>query len=274
MGWKKWGNKRGAKKPSGSAGAVKKARPKPKTVGYVNVKKLALAVSKIGINKQEKKRNHIYAYEQLVSQLKVSGTDFISGHYVADISPVPTQGTGITEMVGNKIRLMSSRLHFQFKQQSNVFGGPIKGTIYVIKPNAGSFDVPQIPGEFLNVNPFLAAQGLTIYDNLSNRNFDTMKNFNVIRKVPFTMKSDTSGSGGMVMVKTFSFGIKYNKGNGIGMSLLAGIPLTDELKLLVVLDSGNQSTTVASTLPSGVVTTQATTGLSFTYFVDHWYTDN
>lgn len=257
------------------AGAVKKARPKPKVIGQVNVKALALAVSKINVNKQEKKRYHLYALDQLVSQLKVTGTDWDSGHYVADISPAPTQGVGIGEMVGNKIRLMSSRFHFQFKQQSNVFGGPLKGMIYVIKPKAGSFDVPQIPGEFLNPNPFLAAQSLAVYDNISNRNFDTMQNYQVCRKVPFSVNADSTGSTAQVMVKTFSFGIKYNRGQGMGMSLLAGIPITDELKLLVVLDQGNQSTTVASgTLPTGVITTGATTGLIFSYFVDHWYTDN
>lgn len=277
MAWKKGGyNKKGKKSmpKSGSAGAVKQARSKPKVTGYVNVKKLAMAVSKINVNKQEKKRYHLYQTDQLVSQLKVVGSDFQSGHFVGDITPTPEQGTGITEMVGNKIRLMSSRLHFQFRQQSNAFGGPIRGTIYVIQPVARSFDVPQIPGEFLNPNPFLSAQALTVYDNISNRNFDTMKNFRVIRKVPFKIDPDSSGSGAMVMVKTFNIGIKYNKGQGIGMSLLSGIPITDELKLLIVLDQGNQSTTVGTPIPTGVVTAQATTGLIFSYFVDHWYTDN
>lgn len=260
---------------STGAGAVRKARSKPKVIGQVNVKALALAVSKINVNKQEKKRYHLSSMDQLVSQLKVVGSNWESGHYVSDITPAPSQGVGIGEMVGNKIRLMSSRLHFQFKQQSNVFGGPLKGTIYVIKPKAGSFDVPQIPGEFLNPNPFLAAQSITVYDNISNRNFDTMQNYQVIRKVPFQVAADSTGSTTQVMVKTFSFGIRYNRGQGMGMSLLAGIPLTDEIKILVVLDQGNQSTTVAGgTLPTGVITTGATTGLIFSYFVDHWYTDN
>lgn len=277
MAWKKGGyNKKGKKSmpKSAGAGAVKQVRPKAKTTGYVNVKKLALAVSKINVNKQEKKRYHIYQTDQLVSQLKVVGSNFESGHFVSDITPAPSSGTGITEMVGNKIRLMSSRFHFQFRQQSNVFGGPIRGTIYVIQPVARSFDVPQIPNEFLNPNPFLSAQSLSVYDNISNRNFDTMKNYKVWRKVPFKIDTDSSGSGAMVMVKTFNVGIKYNNGQGIGMSLLSGIPLTDELKLLIVLDSGNQSTTVGSPIPTGVVTAQATTGLTFSYFVDHWYTDN
>lgn len=276
MAWKRGYNKKGKKSmpKSAGAGAVKQARPKAKTMGYVNINKLAMAVSKIGINKQEKKRYHLYQTDQTVGQLKVSGTSFVSGHYNADISPTPSNGSGVSDMIGNKIRLMSSRLHFQFRQQANTFGGPIKGTIYVIQPNGKLGDVPQIPGEFLNANPYLAVQGVTVYDNISNRNFDTMKNFIVHRKIPFVFREDSTGTGAQVIVKTFNFGIKYNKGKGISMSFANGIPLTDEITLLVVLDYGNASNTVGSVIPSGVPISGAATGLIMTYFVDHWYTDN
>lgn len=271
MAYKKF-TKRTTKKRT-SAGAVKAKQSKPKTTGYVNIKKLAMAVSKVGINKQEKKRYHTYQTDQLLGQFKTVSGAFASGHYVADVTPTPEQGTGVTQMIGHKIRLMSSRFHFQMKQLSNAIGGPMKGTIYIIQPSGKLFDVPQIPEEFLNPNPFLAAQGLLIYDNISNRNFDTMKNYRVHRKIKFTIPADQSISS-QVMVKTFSFGIKYNKGNGLGMSLANSIPLTDELKMLIVLDQGLQSTTVGSPIPTGIVTADANTGIKFTYFVDHWFTDN
>lgn len=265
--------KRYSKYPKGGKKkSYSKRKPKVKSANLDT--KIKAIVENTLIKNQEKKRYHLSAREQLVSQLRVSGTNFESGHYVVDVTPAPANGTGIGEKIGHKIRLMSSRFHFQFRQQSNVFGGPVKGTIYIIQPKAGLQDAVQIPEEFINPNPWLASQSLLIYDDLSNRNFDTMSNYIVHRKIPFRIEADSSGSGAMVMVKTFSFGIKYNYGKGLGMSLNADIPLTDEIKMLIVLDSGNQSTTVGSVIPNGVVTVQATTGLVFSWFVDHWYTDS
>lgn len=256
-------------------GYVKKSYPK-KSYSKVNSldTKIKTIVENTLIKNQEKKRFHTYASDQLVGQLRVSGTNFVSGHYVADVTPTPDNGTGIGEKIGNKIRLLSSRFHFQFRQQTNTFGGPIKGHIYIIQPKAGLQDAVQIPEEFINPNPWLASQSFLVYDDISNRNFDTMSNYIVHRKIPFKVDPDSSGSGAMVMVKTFNFGIKYNYGKGLGMSLNADIPLTDELKMLVVVDSGNQSTSVGSVIPTGIVTAQATTGLIFSWFVDHWFTDS
>ncbi len=89
------------------------------------VPKLVKDVSKIyGMLNTEKKRfSQINSTTQGVAQLNGNN----SGHWLIDITPTPTQGTGFENKTGNQIKLVSSHFDFQFIAQSaNIAGMTIK----------------------------------------------------------------------------------------------------------------------------------------------------
>ena len=95
-----------------------------------NLTKLAKDINMVkAMVNAEKKRVVLSNNNQAVGQV-ANATG--SGHFLLDITPNPTQGTGFSNKTGSSIKLHSSHFDFQlFGQTNNVSG--IKVKVYIVK---------------------------------------------------------------------------------------------------------------------------------------------
>lgn len=203
--------------------------------------------------------------QQGVGQVNQNG----SGHYLADFTPLPSQGDGYNNRQGNSIRWKSSHYSFFFQRQSGS-SGPVNVKIQLIKVIGEAYSTPSsILGKFIEPNRWIS--GGTVYDTASDRKPEYFKQYRVLRtiKVNFPALAVT-GTGGATQ-KIINFGLKlpnhHVKWNNNSNTLADG-----QVLCLVTCDTGNMAG-AASTLDS-IANTAASTGLLMSVNKIDYYYDN
>lgn len=186
-----------------------------------------------------------------------------NGYYILDITPVPAQGDGVSNRTGSSLKLHSSSINLQLYQQSAAIS-PMKFKIFIIKVNGNPDLLTNVVGQFLVANPFNTAT-----DYNSNRNPDFMKNFRVLRVIKTSLAPDNLTSA--VSMRELRIGLKY-KNHHVRYDRNTTTVTNGQIVMLITVDSGNQSTTTASTLNVPVQATN--TGALVNWFYDHYYYDN
>lgn len=190
-----------------------------------------------------------------------NGTNY--GHYIADITPIISQGVTGTTRNGVSVKLHSFCLKGQILQQSaNHYQGKLLFEIYVNKGNLVTPDIAQLYG----VNPL---NGL--YDINSPRALDTFKGFYKLCSRTFSLKQDNySGVQGWkdftIPISLKSHHIKYNDDNSNNVT-------NGQIIMVILADSGNVSTSVASVNPD-IPVTAVSTGYNIKMIMKSWFYDN
>ena len=154
----------------------------------------------------EKQRFDIFSSDnsQLLSQVNINN----SGHYCQDITPTPSQGSGVGQRKGASIKVHSCYLKAQIQQMSAT-SSPISGRVYIIKVEGTPVSTAVAAGEFLEPNAWLAAQnpGTVILDTHCQRNQDYFKDYKVIASRRFYIKNDNIS--GQTMIKDINIPIRF-----------------------------------------------------------------
>lgn len=204
-----------------------------------------------------------------------SGTQYIgqvngasaSGHWVAELSPIPSVGTGPTGMIGTEVSLTSAYYDFQFLSQNNmVLGQKIK--IIFLQVLGTPINVASLGAMFFDPTAFIAG-GATLYDYNSPRNIDYIKNFKVLGTRYASIKPDTYSGQGNRFVR-IKGGFKFKKPITVRFS---GANLSEgQICAIMVADSGNVNNVNASTI-SNIPSVGISTGTTFHYSWRNYYTD-
>lgn len=212
----------------------------------------------------EKKRVIQTNRDQAVGQL-ANATG--SGHFLLDVTPLPSQGTGYNQKTGNSIKVNSTHIDFQIAGQLNNISG-CKLKFQLVQVIGQPFvTLTDILGKFIMPNSF--ASGGTIYDINGSRDPDYFKNFRVVAQKIVTLPVDQIT--GDIPVKQFSMGCKYKefhvRTNDNDPTLSMG-----QLFLIITADRGNIGGTNSTV--SGVPIVQSGTGCNFGYEITHYFYDN
>jgi len=255
------------------SGTKKYARKIYKATGLVNpVKRGRLSSTRLAkdvaylkhIINSEKFRLETKIDNQVVAQCNVNA----SGHYLIDVTPIPSQGDGYNNRQGNSMKWVSSHYSFFFQKQS-ALSGNIRGTIEFIQVIGEPFTNPSnILGRFIEPNRWV--DGGTIYDVASDRKPEYFKNFRVIRKINFGFKaSDFVGQQLQKVINTgFTLKNHHVKFNNNSNTISSG-----QILMLIRTDTGNCSTTSNSTLDN-VSNLAQNTGLFMSHNRIDYYYDN
>jgi len=192
-----------------------------------------------------------------------------SGHYIADFTPVPSQGDGFSNRQGNSIRWKSSHYSFFFQRQANSVG-PMNIKIQLIKVIGEAYSTPStILGKFIEPNRWIA--GGTIYDTASDRKPEYFKQYRVLRTLNVRFPALSISSTGGSTQKIVNFGLRlpnhHVKWNNNSNTLADG-----QVICLITCDTGNMAGT-ASTLDS-IANTAASTGVLMSVNKLDYYYDN
>lgn len=186
-----------------------------------------------------------------------------------DITPTPVEGAGYSNRNGASVKLTSWHLQIQLTQQS-ASQHPMKVKFMVFHVKGAPITASTFPSLYYNANPFIG--GAQVVDLNSSTNSDNYSKFSLVRSKTVTLAPDPLS--GTTMIKTFSLGMKYGKNgrhlrfDGDNNTITSG-----QLLLVALADSGNRSTTTASTL-TGIPVSAINTGAFFYHELKAYYVDN
>lgn len=242
--------------------------------GFNLAKKVASLASMVNA---EKSRVDFTISSVLVGQYNQTAAAVASdASYIADITPIPSQGDTVTSRQSASIKLHSSFMKIQFYQEGNNAINPIRGNIWFFLVKG----TPQVPATFkTNVftpNPCLtgASYANLIYDYNCNLNPDYFGQYKILRRIPFTVQP-SSVSASQVMIKDVIIPWKWFRGKGHHIRYNANTTtVTDgQIIMFIHVDNGNIGGT-AGVANSGVPVTTTNSGLFMNYDIKHYYYDN
>lgn len=252
-----------------------------KTARYIKGKAKKRYVKKTGALKIGKMYKDVLSMKKMLNAEKKHLTTDIenavvgqvnannSGHYIVDVSPTPSQGTGFSNRIGQSIKQVSSYYVFQFQRQvglSNLPSCKIKiQFVYVVGQPYGTISNALSP--FIKANPFI--DGATIYDIHSERRPEYFRDFRVLgtRYVYFAENDQAN----QPIIKTVKIPIKLPNNFHVKWQGNTTTQTVGQIFMLITADNGNCGT--VSTLDDVTVTT-AITGLTFDWYVTHYWYDN
>lgn len=210
----------------------------------------------------EKKRITTTSVNQSVAQIYNN----VTGHYIVDVTPNPSQGSAFNQKSGSSIKWHSSHYDFQiWGQSANVSGMKLKleWVKVVGLPYASLNDVF---GKYIQPNPFISG---TVYDISASRDPDYFKNFVVIKRQYMTLAPDVITGDIPVTQRQLGFKLRNHhvRNNDNDPTLASG-----QVFLLITADRGNWGPT-ASTL-TGVSNQLANSGVFFSWTRTDYYYDN
>lgn len=193
-----------------------------------------------------------------------------SGHYLADFTPLPSQGDGFNNRQGNSIRWKSSHYSMFFQRNANSVGS-MQVKIQIIKVIGEPYTSPSnILGKFIEPNRWIA--GGTIYDVASDRKPEYFKQYRVLRTVVVRLPAMQYAGQTGASQKIINFGLRlpnhHVKWNNNSNTLADG-----QVLCLITCDTGNASQVTASTLDS-IQNTLANSGVSLSWNRLDYYYDN
>lgn len=278
MAWKKkgMGNNKGMKSKArkAPAGAVRAPQKAPKVIGKVNVRALANAVARLNC---EKKEIGVYSADLTHGQIYTDGTAVVnSGHYLtAGLTFSASNGTSDITRIGDEVMVTGLYNQYQFSQQSNTTQR-VRGKIYFFSPRLQSSNATVTVGNFLNPNGFIysgSGNVNSVYDYMSSRNMDQIRNFKVLRTKTFTISPDV-GSLSQKMISTLSIGLKFKKPWKVRFNS-AGQVVSGQIYMLIVFDSGNAGSVAPSAGANltGIAKTDTLSGVQWSYFSKTYFID-
>lgn len=193
-----------------------------------------------------------------------------SGHYLADWTPLPTQGDGYSNRQGNSIRWKSSHYSMLFQRQPNSVGS-MTIQIELIKIIGEPYtSASNILGKYIEPNRWINTG--TVYDVASDRKPEYFKQYRVLRKIVVKLPAvNYSGQTG-AQQKIINFGVRlpnhHVKWNNNSNTLADG-----QVLCLIRCDTGNASQVTASTLDQ-IQNTGISTGVSVSCNKLDYYYDN
>lgn len=195
----------------------------------------------------------------------------ISGHYIIDVSPTPSQGTGFSNRIGQSIKWVSSYYVFQFQRQVLGTTAPAAQRlkiqfVYVVGQPYGSISNAVSP--FIKANPFV--DGTTVYDFHSERRPEYFRDFKVLRTKYVNFPENNQAN--QAIIKTVKVGIKMPSNFHVKWQGNTTTQTVGQVFMLITADNGNSSGS-ASTLDDIPITT-ANTGTIFDWYSTHYWYDN
>lgn len=240
---------------------------KKRYIKKTGLKQLArdVAMVKSMINAEKKRYTLVNYTPTLIGQCSGNTT----AHYTLDITPIPSQNNTFTGRSGSSIKLHAMCMKFQFYQQSATVT-PVRLKWYIMKPK-GQVVTTAITTSWFNSNQWIqSASSVSIYDTHSQFNPDYFGSYNIVRQGKFMLPLDNLS--GQTTIKDLTIRLKFKNHHvryyGDTTSVVDG-----QLLLIIFADTGNCSTTTASTL-SPIINTAINTGASFVSDIRSYYYDN
>lgn len=193
-----------------------------------------------------------------------------SGHYIADFTPLPNQGDGYNNRQGQSIRWKSSHFSlFLTRQGSNQSACKVK--IQLIKIIGEPYsNASNILGKFIEPNRWVT--GATVYDTASDRKPEYFKQYRVLRTINVTMPAPQYAAAVANQQKIVNFGLRLPN-HHVKWNLNSNTLADGQVICLVTMDTGNCSTTTASTALN-VTNPAVGTGLVMAWNKVDYYYDN
>lgn len=218
----------------------------------------------------EKKRLDTYADEELFGQVDGQNDGFFS----ADTTPNPAQGTGVDQRIGAQIKVTGIKYNMQIRQMSAATGnGKMIIELYRVPAQVWSTSATFVNTIF-EANPFIRTSGganAGVIDYNSQYDPDYFGQFKLLRRKRVSVRGDSLTS--QVSIKTFTFGIKFKKAMTIKWNDNGVTPQFHQLILVVRADTGNMSSSTAST-NTGIANTAVSTGYVLNYNHKTYFVDN
>lgn len=201
----------------------------------------------------------------------LTATTFTSGHYIRDITPIPAQGITAETRNGDSIKLVSMFIKMQFYQMTGSIS-KIQGYVEIIQVVGLPINnMATALANYLQPNDFIKAQtGTDVYDINAARDIDAFKCFRTLRKVPFSLKADSTTSDNVI--RNLTLGLKLN--HHVKFDKNTTTVSNGQLIMLVRLDSGNNGNTTLTSNPASIPVVTAFSGLRFSYYVKQYFVDN
>jgi len=257
--------KRYVKRAAKRAGRVVKKRYfKGKGYGRPNLSTMVrdIALVKRSLNVEKKNIQSAIAVNNNIGQCNVNAD---TGQQFYDITPAIVQGTGYNQMCGNSVKLVSMAFRGQLKQQSGT-AHPMKVRMIIftkIGTPATAASI-QAGNQLLDINPLS-----TVTDYNSERNINYFRDFKILKSQSLYLAPDPTT--GEIMIKDIKVIMKLNhhlKWNNNTTTLTSG-----QLLVAFFSDSGNVSTTTASTLPN-IPILKINSGATLQFYTKFYYVDN
>lgn len=200
-----------------------------------------------------------------VGQLNGTG----SGHYIVDVTPIPSQGDGYNNRQGNSIKLHASHYDFFFQKQTNS-AGPYKVIIELWKVVGEPYSnvTSGIINKIFEKNQWI--DNYDVFDTSSNRKQEQFKNFRCLRRKVVTIPASDYAT--QNIQKMTEFGIKY-KEHHVKFNNNTNTLTNGQLIMTIRVDTGNWSTTVTGTADN-VANNATSSALAFSWAKHDYYYDN
>lgn len=192
------------------------------------------------------------------------------GAYKVDITPQPANGTGESQRTGDSIKLSTAVLNLQLRQQSANTQG-CRFIVEIFKVLGTPQTITNAFDQLYKPNPWITGADIRDYSSVPDGDFRQQYKLILSRKM--YIKPDTTG-GSQQLYSTYKFPIKFGKyGHHVKFDTGTTTVASGQIIMIVRADSGNRSSSVASTL-GNVVTTAVSTGASMNYNMEFYYYDN
>lgn len=221
----------------------------------------------LSVIKKNAEKKH-FTYSNTSSPLTVGQVNGLNneGYFILDMSPAINYGGNENQRVGNEIDLTSASLRLQFYQMSATYQNVRLKYMLVACKGAKQLTQGEFAVYFLSPNPF---NGIRDYN--SSRNPESFNQFQVLRTGYCNLPTDPASVTAQTTIKEARLGLKLRKPLRIKYSNGTTVPTQNQLFMIIMADSGNNSTTTASTI--NVPVKEVNTGVNFNYVMDYYYTD-
>lgn len=225
----------------------------------------------------EKKEATVYIADNVHGQIYTDGTSVISsGHYLTSgITLSPSNGTSDVTRIGNEVAVTGLYNVFQFSHQSNTTQR-VRGKIYYVAPRLQSSLATVNIANILNPNTFIygASGGVNnVYDYMSSRNTDYIKDFKILRCKKFSVEPDLASTT-QSMASTVTAGLKFKKPWIVRWNSSNQV-VEGQIWMIIVFDSGNSGSIAygAGANTTGIFKTDVNSGIKWSYYSKTYYVD-
>lgn len=203
---------------------------------------------------------------------QVLGSTSGGGVIAVDCTPVPVQGDGQYERIGNTIKLTSTHFDFLFRQQVNT-NTVQNGIIDLFMVKGGIVNPASEVAKIYESNPFIASYnaGTPIYDTSCTMNMNYASAYTLLRRKHFKIRGDN-------LVNTnqefrVSMGLKYKNHNVKFNFDGTNVPSHGQLFFVIRMERGNADGTNVSYL-NYVPDTNVSSGVFMDFAITHWFQDS
>lgn len=241
--------------------------PKRKPV-YRKRTSVAAVVKRLIHKEAEKKHDDIILASTDYNMGQCAGN--ADAYYAGDVTPFQTTGANANQHIGNEIAITSMNMQYQIRQMSAATT-PAKVKFFLFRLKGTNTEpAAALVGNLFLDNQFIGG-GNSVVDYNSVMNQDYMSNYQLLRQWTAYLKPDQFSGQQMPCIKRI--GCKFKKPLKLQWFTNTASSISHGRIILVALpDSGNASTTTASTLTNAPVLA-ANTGQLLNFSIRWYYTD-